>query len=1280
MHLNTLPLALLAGAAVALPTDNMWDPWALSSTTTSTTSTSTTSSAQWDPWTQTSSSANSTVTTTKKSSTKWHGWYSTNSTTKTATSTKTIANWANWQPSSDPDQSWGSWGSSDQQGSDSTSGDSASGSGSSGSANGWGYSSGSGYTLGSDSTSWSSASGSGSDTGSSNSGSGSWSSGSNGVSGSNSGSWSSGSSSGSGAGSSSGNRAGSATWSGAGTPVEQGPLDDWFRQGPKSGAVPTATLLPNIHWSQDLSDTDNVKPCDSRQQYYVPEGADSNTPHQYGWLTTNFTNNAIVLDHSNLYTFVYTASSGDLTITFQDRSTYNLAQGTWHTGMIMVFYDGTCGDAMNCYSICKSLTFDSVSGTCQMSTSSARFEDIMSYFTFEWGHYVPGRRNGGGSIGGSSIGGTNGNSTGSNSNGDSGSSTKGSSGSGSGVSTSTDTGSTTGTLGTATTSGTLTTSTAVSNYSLGYDGDNDNCTAPVDTVYGLPTACLGQYFDQDLDDSYDYVDISQTDFAQVLDLYPNVWYTDATASSDDLSDDTSDDAALGLSKRGLARRWWNPISALKSVVKTVVSVLPPIPGITRPYDIPLIDKTIPLNIPSQRQTVATPKWGQQVLIKSLEKKSASGALSGKVDLYCVDCGASGSANIAGKIGVSALGGVDYVKADLNMNLAIGLKIGLIADVEYKQTFSQPLFTVPLSPLTIGVASIGPYLKAGAELDLNLVAKGSVLGGGSMTFSNSKISIDVTSFSGSASGWTPSFDPVFEAEGEISAQADFGLPIAVALGITALSYSADVSLVERPGVVAKAQASASASLAGAGFVTVDGCTGISAGLDFKNDVYAQFTLPGKDPKKYPLFPSYQKALYSHCIALPAAPSATTSASSTDTASTDNTNTDGSDTATATDNTATATATGDDTSSAAATPTGDDNGSAATTTGGDDNNAATTSSPEETAIRKRSVHKRFEKRSTSQVSTTSTAQATTSTASAGAAATTGSPTATGTTSASSSTSTTSSESGDFVDTTSSTLSTDGKTNDTAFVVPDSNDLDFNRTDGYYISTLVDSTARFQAYPCSNGNIHVFGVNDTNIKASDCQEDFTMYQTEDVGNVVLADGFARVFVYYPDEMTKTGVSRIRVVDVENIPTGAEEILWVPDDSTDSDGSTIPVYYPVDTQDNTYYPAMCHYTTNVPNKMFLMKDPSAGLSILKDANIKYSITGGDIDSCYYLPLVDGSGYDAAGDNGGLFTDYDENDGSDDGTSAATTSASSPSVAPTTTSGTTATATSANPSAITTD
>ncbi|KAL0766297.1 hypothetical protein CaCOL14_011495 [Colletotrichum acutatum] len=47
-----------------------------------------------------------------------------------------------------------------------------------------------------------------------------------------------------------------------------------------------------------------------------------------------------------------------------------------------------------------------------------------------------------------------------------------------------------------------------------------NCDAPVDTKYGLPTACLGEYFGEDLDDDLGYNDLSAESIRFVQKIAP----------------------------------------------------------------------------------------------------------------------------------------------------------------------------------------------------------------------------------------------------------------------------------------------------------------------------------------------------------------------------------------------------------------------------------------------------------------------------------------------------------------------------------------------------------------------------------------------------------------------------------------------------------------------------------------------------------------------------------------------------------------------------------------
>jgi hypothetical protein len=67
------------------------------------------------------------------------------------------------------------------------------------------------------------------------------------------------------------------------------------------------------------------------------------------------------------------------------------------------------------------------------------------------------------------------------------------------------------------------------------------------------------------------------------------------------------------------------------------------------------------------------------------------------------------------------------------------------------------------------------------------------------------------------------------------------------------------------------------------------------------------------------------------------------------------------------------------------------------------------------------------------------------------------------------------------------------------------------------------------------------------------------------------------------------------------------------------------VDLNDNLFYPVACTYKDSDNTRIFVVADPVAGLTMLKSPDIKYSITGGDVDECVILPL--GWGADSQGE-----------------------------------------------------
>lgn len=1036
MRHSLVYLAALVGAGTALPQAGWedWDSWNTDKTTSEEATSTTTSTS--------TTTLTVTVTTDGPTSQVWGEWLDPDVTAYSSNAVETGAteNWNNWNPqSSSTSGGWAQWDASSPS------------DGSSYSANDAGYSS------------WVSES----------------------TSLHNDGSYVGESSS------FTANKEWSGTSSSESASAGKGSLKDWFLdESVFNIPVPVATLAPTVHWSLDKTDPEHLKPADSNQIYLASGSASPNRAHQFGWLYPNFTSNAVVLDHSSLLSYTYTSVSSTLAIKFKNIDAFKLAQSSWEEGIIMVVNDGSCGDKQSCYLQTSKLSFDSSTLSCSCACSGIGFEQAVSHFDFEWGDYSPqgNKKNNGDWSSSKSTWSTKSSTTSSNS----GSSTTGPSTTGTITTTST----TTATSSTSTSSTTTTTSTvSAGNYTAG-GSNNPDCSVPADTVYGLPTACLGEFFDTDLDDSYGYERVEDTDFGSFATQFNDLFYEDPFPVTADQQKEFEEDLdALNLNNtRKLSKRL---LGLLPKIVTNLVAKALPITGVTTPYTKDFAPLTIPLNAPVVKRVHNSP-WGQQVMLRSYRSANVG------MDIYCVDCGTQGSANIAGRVSVSVLQGIDAISASLTVNLALTLKLGFdIKQVQLSTSFNQSLFSVPLSPLTIpGIITIGPELKVGADVAFSISATGQIIAGAVLSLQNAQASVNVLNLAGSASGWTPKFQPIFDAAGTIGVSADFGLPFGVALGINILDgkYKKQVALINRPAVVFGANTDL--------VKDTDNCAGISGTIALKNEVYVEY--PGLDAP-YMLHSPPPRTIAQGCLQIP-------------------------------------------------------------------------------GLIKRDDLPTLVARQSNTTDNNSS----------------------------------------LVDVTATETANDINDTTTYTELP-SGDAAYNLTDGYQLADIVDTSGNYQLHTCANGNLLLFGINEF-IPDFDCAPLFTMYYDSDVSLYsVIADSLDRIPLYYPDEMSATGVSRIRVADAENIPIGAEEIVLVPYED-DTVGTTQPLYYPLNIKGDTFYPAVCHYTDDQPSKMFIMNDPVLGLTQLLNPDIKYTITGGNVDDCRILPLVQSLGKDDPADNAGFF------------------------------------------------
>ena len=119
--------------------------------------------------------------------------------------------------------------------------------------------------------------------------------------------------------------------------------------------------------------------------------------------------------------------------------------------------------------------------------------------------------------------------------------------------------------------------------------------------------------------------------------------------------------------------------------------------------------------------------------------------------------------------------------------------------------------------------------------------------------------------------------------------------------------------------------------------------------------------------------------------------------------------------------------------------------------------------------------------------------------------------------------------------------------------------------------------------------------------------------IGGFIVGDTEGRLLHFYTDTMVTYGVSRLRLTDELHIPTTAAFVGLAPV-NYDQNNSTRDVYLAADTVGNAYYPITCDFTDQ-PSKVFLATDVDGGIVSLSDPALRYTVTGGVVTRCYFLP-----------------------------------------------------------------
>lgn len=198
-------------------------------------------------------------------------------------------------------------------------------------------------------------------------------------------------------------------------------------------------------------------------------------------------------------------------------------------------------------------------------------------------------------------------------------------------------------------------------------------------------------------------------------------------------------------------------------------------------------------------------------------------------------------------------------------------------------------------------------------------------------------------------------------------------------------------------------------------------------------------------------------------------------------------------------------------------------------------------------------------------------------------------------------------------------DQSTTDTEIFDTDPNDADYQRLESQADSEAMDYSTEDPS-TLDDGDIYVSIVDSTNSYALLANDDGNLYFTElsraslfqSNNSVVTADDAERVFLYYTDELQAYGVSRFRLTAETLIPVTCGAIALMPF----TDGSTVSSdLFAVNSRGDVFFPVLCNIQGQT-SKLFLVNDLDKGPITLTDPSLIYTVTGGIVTDCSYIPI----------------------------------------------------------------
>ncbi|KAK6352073.1 hypothetical protein TWF730_008905 [Orbilia blumenaviensis] len=518
-----------------------------------------------------------------------------------------------------------------------------------------------------------------------------------------------------------------------------------------------ATLLPGIFWDHDLDDVRNLAP-DSKCKLFYAEHNDAARPGQIAEATYSMKYPTVALEHSRHVKSVRCPRPDRIKISFRSKQAYQWAKKYWipfnaKSNDTMVFVgrfkgcNPTKSNGMRSWSLVDDLAFNDYTYTAEAVIQYSDIADVVKEATVKFGKYLPNSK--------------------------------------------------------AESQSYPPAPSPVQQYQAPYYSSVATATA-ISTGYpGQYLADYGKWgsdFDTQKDDTIGYVDASKSII---------------TPES-------------GIRGPGLGKRWgWSPweniTSAFKAVSSEVKDIVPVVSSVLSNASSAIeggvraistdaagvlndfTTYTKKLKIPSFRIKVdvdddITP-WN------NLRGKLLVNNIAG-VTLYCVDCGAEGTAHFSASITFSLLRGIEAGSIDFEGNIKARFSVGVINNntnihVPWPGALDYEIFNVGLPSLSIpNVLTIGPYIAMDIVGTVSLGATGLFRAGFELEIESPRFHADLKNISRStATGWTPKFKPLFEMNGNLTLNAQLQTPISLNFGINILKgkFETSIAISEAPTV-------------------------------------------------------------------------------------------------------------------------------------------------------------------------------------------------------------------------------------------------------------------------------------------------------------------------------------------------------------------------------------------------------------------------------------------------------------------------------------------------